>query len=78
MTKAKCRELYDQMKVAIEQFEDALFALRKCTRMGPDEEGKVKIECHARITGNFDHFEHLNCDLFLLDAGEALEQTVED
>jgi hypothetical protein len=64
MTKAKCRELYEQMETAVSAFEDALTTLR--SRNG------------YAGTGRDHHFECLNCDLFLLDAGEALEQTVED
>jgi hypothetical protein len=84
MTKAKCRELYDQMVEAIETFVDALWALRKCTYTGVDEKGRVKVEQRARITsskmpGSDDQFwEAQDPGLFLIYAAEAIEQTIED
>ena len=77
MTKSKCRELYEQMEKAMRAFEEALIALRKLTTTRFDD-GTIRVEYHAKITGPVDHFQFVNCDLFLMDAREALEQTVED
>jgi hypothetical protein len=41
MTKAKCRELYEQMETAISAFEDALEALSGQIVTGMDERGRV-------------------------------------
>ena len=62
MTKTECRKLYNQMETAMRAFEAAMIALRR------DHE----------YTGTVDHFQFVNCDLFLMDAREALEQTLED
>jgi hypothetical protein len=63
MTKAKCRELFDVMKKAMIEFEDALRALRSI---------------HPTVSTGFDFYDTMNGDLYLMEAGEALEQTEED
>jgi hypothetical protein len=78
MTKTKCRELYEQMAKAVMAFEEALNALRKVTHTPPDDHGRIRSEQHARIKGRIDHFNFVDGDRYLMDAGEALEQTVED